>query len=145
MIAEAEIRRYAAQKDVDPMIVDLDYSLGWFLLGLIKAQTFVAHVRFKGGTCLRKCYFPDYRFSEDLDFTLSRPASSENLELWMDEAVAWITDHDGPDFRTEPLRMEVVNDEYGKFRAVAIQHITECSPRDCGICDEHCGLVNVEP
>ncbi|CAN5145726.1 hypothetical protein BH20BAC1_BH20BAC1_03460 [soil metagenome] len=25
---------------------------------------------FKGGTCLRKCYFPDYRFSEDLDFTL---------------------------------------------------------------------------
>lgn len=26
---------------------------------------------FKGGTCLRKCYFPDYRFSEDLDFTLT--------------------------------------------------------------------------
>jgi predicted nucleotidyltransferase component of viral defense system len=24
---------------------------------------------FKGGTCLRKCYFPNYRFSEDLDFT----------------------------------------------------------------------------
>lgn len=24
---------------------------------------------FKGGTCLRKCYFRDYRFSEDLDFT----------------------------------------------------------------------------
>jgi len=23
---------------------------------------------FKGGTCLKKCYFPDYRFSEDLDF-----------------------------------------------------------------------------
>jgi len=25
---------------------------------------------FKGGTCLKKCYFNDYRFSEDLDFTL---------------------------------------------------------------------------
>jgi predicted nucleotidyltransferase component of viral defense system len=25
---------------------------------------------FKGGTCLKKCYFEDYRFSEDLDFTL---------------------------------------------------------------------------
>jgi predicted nucleotidyltransferase component of viral defense system len=24
---------------------------------------------FKGGTCLKKCYIPDYRFSEDLDFT----------------------------------------------------------------------------
>ncbi|WP_353616855.1 nucleotidyl transferase AbiEii/AbiGii toxin family protein [Cytophaga sp. FL35] len=28
---------------------------------------------FKGGTCLRKCYFPDYRFSEDLDFTSTNP------------------------------------------------------------------------
>jgi hypothetical protein len=25
---------------------------------------------FKGGTALKRCYFPDYRFSEDLDFTL---------------------------------------------------------------------------
>lgn len=25
---------------------------------------------FKGGTCLKKCYFETYRFSEDLDFTL---------------------------------------------------------------------------
>ncbi len=25
---------------------------------------------FKGGTCLKKCYIEDYRFSEDLDFTL---------------------------------------------------------------------------
>jgi len=26
---------------------------------------------FKGGTCLKKCYFETYRFSEDLDFTLT--------------------------------------------------------------------------
>jgi len=26
---------------------------------------------FKGGTALKKCYFSDYRFSEDLDFTLT--------------------------------------------------------------------------
>jgi len=25
---------------------------------------------FKGGTCLKKCFFETYRFSEDLDFTL---------------------------------------------------------------------------
>ena len=25
---------------------------------------------FKGGTCIKKCYFETYRFSEDLDFTL---------------------------------------------------------------------------
>lgn len=26
---------------------------------------------FKGGTCLKRCYFETYRFSEDLDFTLT--------------------------------------------------------------------------
>ncbi len=28
---------------------------------------------FKGGTALKRCYFGDYRFSEDLDFTLGEP------------------------------------------------------------------------
>jgi hypothetical protein len=31
MIPEAEIRRLAAVARVDPMVLDLDYSLGWFL------------------------------------------------------------------------------------------------------------------
>jgi predicted nucleotidyltransferase component of viral defense system len=36
---------------------------------------------FKGGTCLRKCYFHDYRFSEDLDFTSVNPAFVMDLKL----------------------------------------------------------------
>jgi hypothetical protein len=61
MIAEAEIRRYAARWQVDPMVVDLDYGLGWFLAALMSVGTPASVLRFKGGTCLRKCYFPDYR------------------------------------------------------------------------------------
>ncbi|WP_134089972.1 nucleotidyl transferase AbiEii/AbiGii toxin family protein [Olivibacter sp. XZL3] len=38
---------------------------------------------FKGGTCLRKCYIPDYRFSEDLDFT------SINPDFQLDEDLLW--------------------------------------------------------
>ena len=30
MISEAEVRRSAASANVDPMVIDLDYSLGWF-------------------------------------------------------------------------------------------------------------------
>ena len=37
MITEAELRRRAAQWRVDPMVVDLDYSLGWFLAGLLNS------------------------------------------------------------------------------------------------------------
>ena len=113
MIPEAEIRRVAAQLFVDPMIIDLDYSLGWFLLGLTKTEDLGAILRFKGGTCLRKCYFPDYRFSEDLDFTAVKHLSSEAIELWINRAAIWIADHDGPDFRVEPIRFEIVDDEYG--------------------------------
>ena len=35
---------------------------------------------FKNGTCLRKCYYETYRFSEDLDFTvLGGPEAPEDL------------------------------------------------------------------
>lgn len=33
----------------------------------------------KGGTALRRCWFEDYRFSEDLDFTLARPITLEEI------------------------------------------------------------------
>ena len=53
MIAEAEIRRYAARWQVDPRVVDQDYSLGWFLAAL-SVGTPASVLRFRGGTCLRK-------------------------------------------------------------------------------------------
>lgn len=36
---------------------------------------------FKGGTALRKCWFPAYRYSEDLDFTLVAGISLNDTEL----------------------------------------------------------------
>jgi hypothetical protein len=113
MIAEAEIRRYAARWRVDPMVVDLDYSLGWFLAALTSAGMPANVLRFKGGTCLRKCYFPDYRFSEDLDFTAATYVASDTLTDWVERTQRWATEHDGPDFAAAPFRLEVVEDEYG--------------------------------
>ncbi len=50
--------------------VDKDYVLGHFLNSFYSFGHNNELFVFKGETCLRKCYFPDYRFSEDLDFTL---------------------------------------------------------------------------
>jgi predicted nucleotidyltransferase component of viral defense system len=113
MISEAEVRRIAAATKVDPMVIDLDYSLGWFLLGMRETSTTFGGLIFKGGTCLRKCYFPDYRFSEDLDFTATKHLSPTEVEDWITKSVDWISDHDGPDFRVQPIHFEVVDDEYG--------------------------------
>lgn len=114
MINEAEVRRHAAQAGVDPMVIDLDYSLGWFLLGFSKIEGFAGLLRFKGGTCLRKCYFPDYRFSEDLDFTLERFCSPDDVQSNLQRVMAWVTKNNGPDFGIQPMYFEVVDDEYGR-------------------------------
>ena len=43
---------------------------------------------FKGGTSLKKCYFGDYRFSEDLDFTaLDGFLKGDILEEKINEAI----------------------------------------------------------
>ena len=113
MISEAEIRRISATTRVDPMVVDLDYSLGWFLLGMRKTSTSLGGLLFKGGTCLRKCYFHDYRFSEDLDFTATKYLSPADIEVWVKKSVDWVSNYDGPDFHVQPIHFEVVDDEYG--------------------------------
>jgi predicted nucleotidyltransferase component of viral defense system len=114
MISEAEIRRLAARWQVDPMILDLDYSLGWFLAALAATPGASQKLWFKGGTCLRKCYFPGYRFSEDLDFTATSYFPPENLTGWIEEVARWSVNREGPNFLAAPYRFEIVEDEYGK-------------------------------
>jgi predicted nucleotidyltransferase component of viral defense system len=50
-------------------VLERDYLLSWVLAGITRVDSLRDTLVFKGGTALRKCYFGDYRFSEDLDFT----------------------------------------------------------------------------
>lgn len=50
-------------------VLERDYLLSWVLAGLARTDILRDTLVFKGGTCLKKCYFGDYRFSEDLDFS----------------------------------------------------------------------------
>ncbi len=50
-------------------VLERDYCIAWFLVGL-STNPVRDQLVFKGGTALKRCYFGDYRFSEDLDFTL---------------------------------------------------------------------------
>jgi hypothetical protein len=51
-------------------VLERDYCLAWFLIALSRMPLH-KRLAFKGGTALKRCYFGDYRFSEDLDFTLT--------------------------------------------------------------------------
>lgn len=50
-------------------ILERDYLLSWILAGIAQNGVLRDALAFKGGTALKKCYFGDYRFSEDMDFT----------------------------------------------------------------------------
>ena len=53
-------------------VLERDYCLAWFLAALEESDL-RTRLALKGGTALKRCYFVDYRFSEDLDFSLERP------------------------------------------------------------------------
>jgi predicted nucleotidyltransferase component of viral defense system len=69
MIPKAQIQAIAGALGLLPTTVEKDYVLSWVLWGLSHDSQTNQWV-FKGGTCLKKCYFDTYRFSEDLDFTV---------------------------------------------------------------------------
>lgn len=50
-------------------VLERDYLLSWILAGMTRVDALRETLVFKGGTALKKCYFGEYRFSEDLDFT----------------------------------------------------------------------------
>ncbi len=70
-------------------VLERDYLLSWVLAGIAQVDSLRETLVFKGGTALRKCYFGDYRLSEDLDFTASRSVpTGAAMESAMQEACA---------------------------------------------------------
>jgi predicted nucleotidyltransferase component of viral defense system len=69
-------------------VLERDYCLSWFLVGL-STTAIRDTLAFKGGTAIKKCYIPDYRFSEDLDFTLRHDVSFEHIQEEFEQAFAY--------------------------------------------------------
>ncbi len=65
-----EIQQIAKDLKMAEAVIDKDWMLGHFLNAMFSFSDAFENFVFKGGTCLKKSYFQDYRFSEDLDFTL---------------------------------------------------------------------------
>lgn len=71
--------------------IEKDYVLSWILYGIACHTQFSRAIVFKGGTVLKKVYFQDYRFSEDLDFTLlNREIFNNQIFIWWREVFDFI-------------------------------------------------------
>ena len=60
-------------------VIERDYVLAWLLTQIPTNSLLSQALAFKGGTALRRMHFGEYRFSEDLDFTLTKEVPLEDL------------------------------------------------------------------
>ncbi len=81
MIPHGEILALRGEWNLRGDVIEKDYVLGWMLAAIAQQPELTDTWVFKGGTCLRKCYYETYRFSEDLDFTVIEggPETPEDL------------------------------------------------------------------
>lgn len=115
MIDRREILDIAGTLGLLPQVVEKDYVLGWVLAGIYQHAALAENWIFKGGTCLKKCYFETYRFSEDLDFTLTDPSRIDQ-EFLVDafrEIGEWIYERTGIEIPEELQEFEIFENPRG--------------------------------
>lgn len=91
MIKPGEIQKKARAVGVRDQQIEKDYVLSWILQGVAMHGILSKIIVFKGGTVLKKVYFKDYRFSEDLDFTLlDNTVSNEQIFDYFKETFEYV-------------------------------------------------------
>lgn len=115
VISRQELIDIATGSALTPHVVEKDYVLGWLLWGIYKNASLAEKWVFKGGTCLKKCFFETYRFSEDLDFTLRDQGqiSEEFLTQALSTICDAIYDESGIEFPSELRRIDVYENKRG--------------------------------
>jgi len=81
MIRQKEIIQIARNNNVPKKTIEKDWVLGHYLNTLFSFESLRKNLIFKGGTCIKKCFIENYRFSEDLDFTLEDENFNINKKL----------------------------------------------------------------
>ncbi len=114
MISISEVQRIAGALGLEPRVIDHDYVLGCYLCFLGNQSTVQKKWLFKGGTALRKCYFEEYRFSDDLDFTVLGVISVENLRNVLRSANIAMQDAIGIRTDEREIVVDIIEDDYGK-------------------------------
>jgi predicted nucleotidyltransferase component of viral defense system len=107
MIQKQEITTIAKELQLLPTTIEKDYVLSWILYGISQNMS-LSKWLFKGGTCLKKCYFETYRFSEDLDFTVPGGAiySEDDIKNALNEVADVVYDAAGINIRTREIEVE---------------------------------------
>ncbi len=99
MISAAELKRAAGHSGIHYGVLERDYCLGWMLYGISRERKLYHGIVFKGGTALKKCYFDEFRFSQDLDYTCRKRLPAEELKPLIENACRNASHMSGVDYR----------------------------------------------
>ncbi|MCK9399171.1 MAG: nucleotidyl transferase AbiEii/AbiGii toxin family protein [Bacteroidales bacterium] len=109
MITPGEIQSIAGKEGVRDTQIEKDYVISWIISGIANNRYLKEHLIFKGGTVLKKVYFPDFRFSEDLDFTYyGKDFDIKGIKTAFNELVEWV-------YEAARVKLSIIDE---------IQHVT---------------------
>lgn len=113
MLSRVELQSLANREKVGLGALEKDYVLTEVLNNLPAVDELATLFIFKGGTALRKIYFPDWRYSEDLDFTVKRDMAEKELHHCLNSLYAQV-------FRTTGIKLSTLMlhkpDGYARLR-----------------------------
>ncbi len=88
-----DLRRLARRTGFDAGTLEKDYALTWLLSGIYSEDSKLRDILiFKGGTAIRKVYFPEWRLSEDLDFTITQKVTPETVRQSFEQVFPLLKD-----------------------------------------------------
>jgi predicted nucleotidyltransferase component of viral defense system len=141
MIDKDEINRQAEAQGLRFDQIEKDYVILWILRALEEPGLSPVEWVFKGGTCLRNCYYAGYRFSEDLDFSCRQvPDKIDAARKVIEAVVEWIREKS---FLS--LAMKSVSTIEGDFQVEIPLEYSRGGPRRQGLPEVKLHLTFDEP
>jgi predicted nucleotidyltransferase component of viral defense system len=100
MIERREIDQVGEDLGVNTSDVQRDYIFSWLLRGIFAESELGKILVLKGGNCLRKGYFPNGRFSGDLDFSCPRDVPTDRFTAELNRICQFVHHTAGVEFDT---------------------------------------------
>ena len=146
MISKKEVLEQAKSFGLSPDTVEKDYVLGWMLYGIHSHSDLRSKWLFKGGTSLKKCFLETFRFSEDLDFTISdeKHLSIDFLNKTFHEVADIIHERTGINFDKGQFKFKIIDKENGKKSGQGKVHFNGPLQRKRGFSTIKLDLTNDE-
>ncbi len=126
------IRSVTRLTHVQQYIVEKDYALSYLLHAITQTKGLGENVVLKGGTALKKLYFANYRFSEDLDFSTRVIGPIDQIDSLMQASVRLMQEmlnERGPfEVSYEPLLLKQPHPDDQKAYLVRVQFPEQRQP-----------------